>query len=96
MILSYTAREVQLLSVDYGCSFVKLTKEVSGIPPDPEDLTTLPYQAIECHLATVLPLDVEWTPAAGDLVWDQCGFSEALYAKVRCTGMFSLCCATVG
>ena len=58
------------------------TKEVSAIPPSFDELVALPYQAIECHLANVMPIETEWTDATGEFVWQECGYSDSLYAKV--------------
>lgn len=84
MILASTSTDkLQLLAVDYGRLFELKPEEVSSFPPDVEELTTLPFQAIECHLATVLPADSsEWSDAAGDLVWELCSDSDSLFSKV--------------
>lgn len=80
--MSYKGESLQLLSVDYGCLFEELVEETSSMPPHPEDLLLLPFQAIECFMATVMPASGDWTTEAGDVVWDQCGDSLHLYAKV--------------
>lgn len=87
MILSSpSSNKLQLLSVDYGRLFECNADDVSDLPPDIDELTALPFQAIECHMATVLPADSsEWPDAAGDLVWKLCSKSDNLFARVSQT-----------
>jgi len=74
---------VTLLSVDFGEMFTTSVDEISAVPPEPADLALLPHQAIECHLATALPIHGEWTEASGDLFWDLTGNSPSVWAQVR-------------
>jgi len=46
-------------------------------------LWSLPYQAIECYLASVMPVEAEWSVNSGNFLWEKCGQSECLYAQVR-------------
>ena len=82
IVMSQSGSKVQLLSVDYGRMFQARIDEISDMPSSVAELTLLPCQAIECHMATVIPVGSEWTDNAGNLVWDECGNSLSLFAKV--------------
>lgn len=75
--------KLQLLSIDYGLLFTELISEVSAPPPSLPELKDLPYQAIECYLASVMPVEAEWSVNSGNFLWEKCGQSECLYAQVR-------------
>lgn len=92
VIFSHTAGKLLLLAADYGLTFETPFEEVSAPPPDMEDLRTLAYQAIECHLPTVTPSGAEWDDRSGDLIWDTLGQSFRVYAKVNLQTFLSLRC----
>ena len=88
--MSLIEEKLVVIAVDWGRLFEVDRSEASAVPPElEEEITRLPYQAIECCLTGVLPTGTEWTDAAGDLLWDKLCESDNLFAKVA-THHFSL------
>ncbi|XP_067933883.1 uncharacterized protein [Watersipora subatra] len=85
VVISSSDQKVQLLSIDYGLLFEADIGQVCSLPASPEDLRLLSYQAIECYMATVMPVGGVWSDETGDLLWELGSNSTSLYAKVLTT-----------
>ncbi|CAH1391361.1 unnamed protein product [Nezara viridula] len=84
MVNNVTADEVEIFFVDYGDILVVPWSSVSRLPKG--FISRLPFQAIECSLVGISPLDADWLPQAIEAFDSMCSNDEhkllRMFAKV--------------